>query len=141
MFLFGVFLEEFWLFGIRAFSCTKRSISHDFFIAMEAVWVPTGLEILVITVYTPQDINFKKRVWSSIILLIEATEAKVILMGDFNEVWDALERYGSQFCTISTRVFNQFILDAGLIEVPLRGPQFTWSRILRIPNQVNLIGF
>lgn len=48
-------------------------------------------------------------------------------MGDYNEVQNDLERIGSQFHQNSTRIFNDFIEQANLTDIPLGGPHFTWS--------------
>ena len=45
--------------------------------------------------------------------------------GDFNVVREASERFGSSFCSTSTQYFNEFIEDAGLIDVPMVGKRFT----------------
>nr|GEX06243.1 RNA-directed DNA polymerase, eukaryota, reverse transcriptase zinc-binding domain protein [Tanacetum cinerariifolium] len=47
-------------------------------------------------------------------------------MGDFNEVRDISERFGSIFNKHGAEAFNSFIVNAGLVEVPLGGGSFTW---------------
>nr|GEW96383.1 RNA-directed DNA polymerase, eukaryota [Tanacetum cinerariifolium] len=47
--------------------------------------------------------------------------------GDFNEVRFALERYGTIFHASHDDIFNSFITDSHLIDVPLGGYSFTWS--------------
>ncbi|GKA21979.1 RNA-directed DNA polymerase, eukaryota [Tanacetum coccineum] len=44
---------------------------------------------------------------------------EVVLMGDFNEVRNKSERFGSKFNVQGAKVFNSFIASAGLKEVPL----------------------
>ncbi|GKF13137.1 RNA-directed DNA polymerase, eukaryota, reverse transcriptase zinc-binding domain protein, partial [Tanacetum coccineum] len=51
----------------------------------------------------------------------------VMVMGDFNEVRVAGERFGSVFNDRQAKIFNEFILDASLIDIPLGGYNFTWS--------------
>ncbi|GKC52468.1 RNA-directed DNA polymerase, eukaryota [Tanacetum coccineum] len=46
--------------------------------------------------------------------------------GDFNEVRYKSERFGSMFNVKGANVFNTFIANAGLEEVPLGGSSFTW---------------
>ncbi|GJT16877.1 hypothetical protein Tco_0875583 [Tanacetum coccineum] len=48
-------------------------------------------------------------------------------MGDFNEVWFASERYGTIFHASHADIFNSFIIDSHLFDVPLGGYSFTWS--------------
>ncbi|GJR07924.1 RNA-directed DNA polymerase, eukaryota [Tanacetum coccineum] len=53
-------------------------------------------------------------------------EGEVIIMGDFNEVRCKSERFGSNFNVQGANVFNSFIVNAGLEEIPLGGCSFTW---------------
>ncbi|XP_023771251.1 uncharacterized protein LOC111919929 [Lactuca sativa] len=48
-------------------------------------------------------------------------------MGDFNEVRDDSERFGSNFNSSSARAFNDFINSLDLVDIPLGGPRFTWN--------------
>ncbi|GJT89291.1 RNA-directed DNA polymerase, eukaryota, reverse transcriptase zinc-binding domain protein [Tanacetum coccineum] len=50
----------------------------------------------------------------------------VIIMGDFNEVRLKSDRFGSVFNVHRANLFNTFITNAGLKEVPLGGSSFTW---------------
>ncbi|GJZ68508.1 RNA-directed DNA polymerase, eukaryota, reverse transcriptase zinc-binding domain protein [Tanacetum coccineum] len=47
-------------------------------------------------------------------------------MGDFNEVRRKTERFGSVFNVQGADMFNTFIANAGLEEIPLGGSSFTW---------------
>nr|GEZ97787.1 RNA-directed DNA polymerase, eukaryota [Tanacetum cinerariifolium] len=51
---------------------------------------------------------------------------EVVIMGDFNEVRYKSDRFGSVFIVQGANVFNSFITNAGLEEVPLGGSSFTW---------------
>nr|GEZ59911.1 RNA-directed DNA polymerase, eukaryota, reverse transcriptase zinc-binding domain protein [Tanacetum cinerariifolium] len=51
---------------------------------------------------------------------------EVIIMGDFNEVCNKNERFGSLFNEQRARVFNSFISKTRLKDVPLGGCSFTW---------------
>ncbi|GKA65245.1 RNA-directed DNA polymerase, eukaryota, reverse transcriptase zinc-binding domain protein [Tanacetum coccineum] len=52
--------------------------------------------------------------------------SEVVIMGDFNKVHNKTERFGSIFNVQGANVFNMFISNAGLEEVPLGGSSFTW---------------
>nr|GEZ60989.1 RNA-directed DNA polymerase, eukaryota, reverse transcriptase zinc-binding domain protein [Tanacetum cinerariifolium] len=54
-------------------------------------------------------------------------DAAIILMGDFNEVREQAERFGSVFHQRQADYFNDFISDAELIDIPLGGYSFTWT--------------
>ncbi|XP_071689159.1 uncharacterized protein [Rutidosis leptorrhynchoides] len=49
-----------------------------------------------------------------------------VLIGDMNEVRNECDRMGSVFNRNEVDVFNSFITDSDLFEVPLCGRQFTW---------------
>ncbi|GJZ25825.1 RNA-directed DNA polymerase, eukaryota, partial [Tanacetum coccineum] len=50
----------------------------------------------------------------------------MVIMGDFNKVRYKSDRFGSVFNVQGANVFNLFITNAGLEEVPLGGSTFTW---------------
>ena len=45
---------------------------------------------------------------------------------DLNEVRYETERFGSTFSNSDAVIFNSFIRDAGLIDLPMGGKMFTW---------------
>ncbi|GJT31914.1 RNA-directed DNA polymerase, eukaryota [Tanacetum coccineum] len=51
----------------------------------------------------------------------------VVVEGDFNEVREASERFGSSYNERQAGLFNNFISNASLIDVPLGGYKFTWT--------------
>nr|GEX14553.1 RNA-directed DNA polymerase, eukaryota [Tanacetum cinerariifolium] len=53
-------------------------------------------------------------------------DGKIVIMGDFNKVRFKSDRFGSVFNVCGAEVFNSFIANAGLVEVPLGGSAFTW---------------
>nr|GEU38334.1 hypothetical protein [Tanacetum cinerariifolium] len=64
--------------------------------------------------------------WDYLSFVIGNWDSEVIIMGDFNEVRDISERFGSIFNKHGAKAFNSFIVNAGLVEVPLGGFSFTW---------------
>ncbi|GJR75688.1 RNA-directed DNA polymerase, eukaryota, reverse transcriptase zinc-binding domain protein, partial [Tanacetum coccineum] len=57
----------------------------------------------------------------------EHMDGILVAMGDFNEVREAGERFGSHFNERHADIFNTFISNASLIDVPLGGYKFTWT--------------
>ncbi|KAK3183049.1 hypothetical protein Dsin_030335 [Dipteronia sinensis] len=51
----------------------------------------------------------------------------LLTRGDFNTVLSALERKCGDFNNWSARAFNNFILKAKMMDIPLRGVNYTWS--------------
>nr|GEZ00908.1 RNA-directed DNA polymerase, eukaryota, reverse transcriptase zinc-binding domain protein [Tanacetum cinerariifolium] len=78
-------------------------ISVDNYVAVQGCWIQNGLKIMFIAVYTPQ------------------------MMGDFNEVREAGERFGSVFQERQSDVFNSFIKNLNLYDVLLGGFHYTWT--------------
>ncbi|GKD65803.1 RNA-directed DNA polymerase, eukaryota, reverse transcriptase zinc-binding domain protein, partial [Tanacetum coccineum] len=54
---------------------------------------------------------------------------EVVIMGDFNEVRNKSERFGTTFNRHGADVFNSFISKAGSEEVSLEGCSFTWCHM------------
>nr|GEX74003.1 RNA-directed DNA polymerase, eukaryota [Tanacetum cinerariifolium] len=68
----------------------------------------------------------KKMLWDYLSFVIRNWDGEVVIMGDFNEVCDISERFGSIFNKHDAEAFNFFIVKACLVEVPLGGCSFTW---------------
>ncbi|GKA56927.1 RNA-directed DNA polymerase, eukaryota, reverse transcriptase zinc-binding domain protein, partial [Tanacetum coccineum] len=69
----------------------------------------------------------KSQLWALLSRLIASWEGSVLIMGDFNEVREAGERYGSFFHERQADAFNLFIDNLNLIDIPLGGFRFTWT--------------
>ena len=52
----------------------------------------------------------------------------LLLMGNFNVIFHTRERIGSFRCDRSMTEFSKWIIDLGLIDIPLHGVKFTWRR-------------
>nr|GEW42763.1 RNA-directed DNA polymerase, eukaryota, reverse transcriptase zinc-binding domain protein [Tanacetum cinerariifolium] len=68
----------------------------------------------------------KRTLWDYFCFTICNWDGDVVTMGDFNEVRDSSERFGSVFNKHGAKLFNDFIAKAGLTEVPFGGCIFTW---------------
>ncbi|GJR97215.1 RNA-directed DNA polymerase, eukaryota, reverse transcriptase zinc-binding domain protein [Tanacetum coccineum] len=88
--------------------------------------VPNGKKLLIILVYTLQELNKKKMLWDYLTLMIDNWNGEVVIRGDFNEVRKQAKRYDSIFNVQGAGAFNSFISTACLEEVPLGGCSFTW---------------
>ena len=74
------------------------------------------------------------------------SQGEVILIGNFNEVRFDSESFGTQFCAGDAAVFNQFIADADLVDLPLGGPTYTWvnkwgSKMSKLDRFLLSLGF
>nr|GEW28263.1 RNA-directed DNA polymerase, eukaryota, reverse transcriptase zinc-binding domain protein [Tanacetum cinerariifolium] len=98
----------------------------DYFVMIRGDWVSINTSLLIISVYAPQELNEKILLWDYLGQEISRWKGEVIIMGDFNEVRNKNERFGSNFNVQGANIFNSFISSAGLEEVPLGGCFFTW---------------
>ncbi|GJS61352.1 RNA-directed DNA polymerase, eukaryota [Tanacetum coccineum] len=117
--------EGFFVFGILMFSKKNVTVS-DYFIMIRGDWLSNGKSVLIISVYAPQELSEKKMLWDYLNHVIVNWKGEVIIMGDFNEVRHKSERFGSSFNVQGAKVFNSFIVNSNLVEVPLGGCSFTW---------------
>nr|GEW99121.1 RNA-directed DNA polymerase, eukaryota, reverse transcriptase zinc-binding domain protein [Tanacetum cinerariifolium] len=99
----------------------------DYFIAIMGKWLPSDRNLLIISVYAPQELSEKRMLWQYLNHIINGWKGDVIVMGDFNEVCFAEEIFGTIFNARGGTVFNSFITSEGLVEVPTGGYSFTWS--------------
>ncbi|GJW97147.1 RNA-directed DNA polymerase, eukaryota, partial [Tanacetum coccineum] len=98
----------------------------DYCTLVRGVWVPNGRKLLIISIYAPQELSEKRTLWDYLCFTICNWNGDVVTMGDFNEVRDSSERFGSVFNKHGAKLFNDIIAKAGLTEVPLGGCIFTW---------------
>nr|GEY18060.1 RNA-directed DNA polymerase, eukaryota [Tanacetum cinerariifolium] len=77
--------------------------------------------------YAPQVGSYKRILWTYLDLLSNRWNGECIVIGDFNEVRRVEEQWGSCFNMGGARVFNNFISNAGLIDLQLEGFNFTWA--------------
>ncbi|PWA87879.1 RNA-directed DNA polymerase, eukaryota, Reverse transcriptase zinc-binding domain protein [Artemisia annua] len=108
-----------------SFHKTSATVS-DYFVMVRGVWVQNGNNLLIISVYAPQELTEKKMLWDYLAFVIDNWKGEVVIMGEFNEVRKKVERFGSVFNVQGANAFNLFICNAGLEEVPLGGCSFTW---------------
>nr|GFA72950.1 RNA-directed DNA polymerase, eukaryota [Tanacetum cinerariifolium] len=103
-----------------------NSTVSDYFVMIRGTRVCSGFNLLIISVYAPQEFFEKKMLWDYLGQVIKKWNCEVIVMGDFNEVWYKNERYGSVFHAHGADALNIFISNANLQEIPLGGSAFTW---------------
>nr|GEV88292.1 RNA-directed DNA polymerase, eukaryota [Tanacetum cinerariifolium] len=108
-------------------SFNKHSVTmSDYFVIIRGTWRTSSQKVLIIAVYGPHDCRDKQSLWEFLHQEISKWRGEVIIMGDFNEVCFTSDRFGSNFNEHGAYMFNSFIADSGLVEVPLGGCHFTW---------------
>ncbi|GJT24730.1 RNA-directed DNA polymerase, eukaryota [Tanacetum coccineum] len=98
----------------------------DYFFLIEGEWKCPVSKTLMIAIYAPQALSKKRMLWGYLHDVIFRWSREIIVMGDFNELRMALERYGSIFHKPGADAFNYFITSSGLNDIPLGGYTFTW---------------
>ena len=104
-----------------------KILCNENYVVIEGWWILNNVKIMWIVVYAPQNISFKIAVWDALTNLISNWNGILAAMGDFNKVREASERFGSIFNDRQADIFNSFISNASLIDVPLGGYKFTWT--------------
>ncbi|GJV14196.1 RNA-directed DNA polymerase, eukaryota, reverse transcriptase zinc-binding domain protein [Tanacetum coccineum] len=93
--------------------------------AKQGIWIASRIHCFMINVYAPQDDSKKEKLWNDIFDFMNSNRGHHLIFGDFNVVRFASERFGTAFNHASANVFNQFIRDAHLWDIPLGGHLFT----------------
>ena len=103
--------------------------------SFDHVLVITGRVILIIiviiNVYGPCDSSAKRILWEQLTpYVLSKAEFCVCICGDFNSIRSAEERKGRGLLLrqMEADMFNTFITDTLLIDLPLCGRLFTWYR-------------
>nr|GEX25757.1 RNA-directed DNA polymerase, eukaryota [Tanacetum cinerariifolium] len=109
----------------NSFRKSNTTVS-DYFIMIRGVRRQTGNDLLIIAVYAPHDLKDKQMLWDYLTYEIGKWKREVVIMSDFNEVRYKSDRFRSVFNVQGANVFNSFITNARLEEVPLGGSSFTW---------------
>ncbi|GJS57179.1 RNA-directed DNA polymerase, eukaryota [Tanacetum coccineum] len=104
----------------------KSHTLSDYFAIVRGVWISTNVDVLFVVVYAPNERKEKRAVWEYLHSVVHNWDGEVIMMGDFNEVRYPSDRFGSVFHAQDAEVFNSFIFNSGLVEVPLGGCNYTW---------------
>ena len=79
-------------------------------------------------IYGHNDRVGRYALFEEITQLVLAINKPILLLGDFNVILHSGERIGSFRCDRSMREFSEWIVELGLIDIPLHGVKFTWRR-------------
>ncbi|GJW85506.1 RNA-directed DNA polymerase, eukaryota [Tanacetum coccineum] len=105
----------------------SRILCNYNYVLVESLWIPNDVRLMWIVVYAPQNLSTKIALWSLLVNIIGAWDGNLVMMSDFNEVREAGERFGSVFNERQSVIFNEFINNSTLIDIPLGGFKFTWT--------------
>ncbi|GJU28893.1 RNA-directed DNA polymerase, eukaryota [Tanacetum coccineum] len=57
----------------------------DYFVIIRGVWLKSGIDLLIVVVYAPQDAKEKHMLWEYLTHISNSWDGKIVMMGDFNE--------------------------------------------------------
>nr|GEV37546.1 RNA-directed DNA polymerase, eukaryota, reverse transcriptase zinc-binding domain protein [Tanacetum cinerariifolium] len=97
----------------------------DAFIIVKGKWKNMVGDCSMVNMYGPHDPSAKIELWNRIRNFMQTSRGKYILSGDMNEIRNAQELVGSIFSQNKAEVFNNFIIDSNLTDLPLGGHAFT----------------
>ncbi|GKB49446.1 RNA-directed DNA polymerase, eukaryota [Tanacetum coccineum] len=115
----------------------ENSTVSDYFIAIIGKWLPNDKNLLIISVYAPQELSEKRMLWQYLVYVIEGWKGDVIVMGDFNEVRTTKERFGSIFNARGAAAFNSLISTGGLVEILIVRDRFDTPCKYRLTLDMN----
>ncbi|GJY57883.1 RNA-directed DNA polymerase, eukaryota [Tanacetum coccineum] len=58
----------------------------DYFVIIRGVWLKSGIDLLIVVVYAPQDAKEKHMLWEYLTHISNSWDGKIVMMGDFNEI-------------------------------------------------------
>ncbi|XP_071712616.1 uncharacterized protein [Rutidosis leptorrhynchoides] len=100
-------------------------VESDSFIAIKGFWKDVRTDLILVNTYGPYNDRDKKKMWQDLSDLLKYDGAMWVIFGDFNEVRFASERKNTEFCDKRAKLFNDFIKDNSLIDLPLGGRIYT----------------
>lgn len=119
------------LWSERTFKLQNKIIGHGF-ILLSGEWIKEALPINIVTIYSPCDIQNKRALWEQIKQLKITQNGDIwCILGDFNNIRDPAERFGTcqrESGFNSIKEFNDWIDELEVVEAPWVGRSFTWFR-------------
>nr|GFB62942.1 RNA-directed DNA polymerase, eukaryota [Tanacetum cinerariifolium] len=106
--------------------CKTNCTVSDYFVIVRGVWVKTEANLLIVAVYAPHDLKDKCLLCDYLTHVSNHWDGEVMMMGDFNEVRFKSDKFWSFFNERGADMFNSFISNASLVEVPLGECACTW---------------
>lgn len=103
----------------------KEALCGEGFVDFMGVWSPTNAPCCIINIYAPQQEVKKRILWTSLLQITNNWNGVLILARDFNTIRNPSEKIGSFIDLEAIRRFNEFISNAGVIEMPSIGRRFT----------------
>ncbi|GJX43613.1 RNA-directed DNA polymerase, eukaryota, reverse transcriptase zinc-binding domain protein [Tanacetum coccineum] len=108
----------------------EKDACSDNYIIVEGKWLNSTDNYYLINVYGPPHQPDKENLWESLRIFAHQHVGQIILFGDLNEVRHENERFGTMFSSNDALIFNSFIDNVCLIDLPLGVKIYTWMNKL-----------
>jgi hypothetical protein len=124
----------------KSFAVLKATFVGEGFVGTCLEWGPQKKVCFVFNIYSCCDLNGKRRLWESLVLLRRQLGRGVWgVVGDFNAVLNCDERKGvnplvTDTLNLEMIEFGDFVRDIELFDLPILGRKFTWFH----PNGVSM---
>ncbi|KAK2648310.1 hypothetical protein Ddye_015799 [Dipteronia dyeriana] len=105
----------------------KYCISNKWCLTLVGILNKMDKEMGFYNIYASNSENERRDLWSFVINVQQIFSMPWIIGGDFNTILNESERKGDDFNKWSARAFNNFIIEAKVVDIPLRRVEFTWS--------------
>ncbi|CAL1356267.1 unnamed protein product [Linum trigynum] len=105
-----------------------NSSTGTYFLAVDLVDIKSNKDWTLVVVYGPQNRIDKLAFLDKLNNPCQQTTSPACIMGDFNMVHSHDDYKGAQRDVCIMAAFNNFVDSNGLLEMPLGGSRFTWSR-------------
>ncbi|GLU18032.1 hypothetical protein SLE2022_343540 [Rubroshorea leprosula] len=104
----------------------KDVLEGDNFVGVYGVWGEEETPVYILNIYSPCQLSGKRALWEELYNLIRSKKGCWCLSGDYNSVRRTEERAGCKGESREMKEFDEFIMRAELIDLPLLGRKFTW---------------
>ena len=98
----------------------------------------SDLSFSVTIIYSPCDSTLKHSFLAKLISIASSIQGAWALVGDFNMIWFPGDKSNDNFDVHEASIFNEFINDSSLLEIPLLDRRYTWTNNQSEPTLVHL---
>lgn len=96
--------------------------------ALEGILIEHEFVCSIILVYGPHDKEEQRSLWDELCAFGGNVMGPLLVMGDFNEVINQEEHKRGRVLSQNIRDFIDWVQNMSLLELPLMGRKYTWSR-------------
>ncbi|XP_021995752.1 uncharacterized protein LOC110892926 [Helianthus annuus] len=101
-------------------------IKNESFLVVTGRIAGSNITLNVVNVYASCDVVRRRELWDELKRTKGNSEGLWIMIGDFNEVREEVDRMISRFDSHGAMIFNSFIAEAGLLEYQMGGYKYTY---------------